>query len=92
MVPGSDGGCRWASMKAVNKIRGYRVRGTIHPSGRLVRPGVEVIAGDAGEVLRRIPTGIAGACITSPPYWGMRDYGHPAHRGWSPRMRTSGGS
>lgn len=35
----------------------------------------EIIQGDALEVLRRIPAGKVQTCVTSPPYWGLRDYG-----------------
>lgn len=31
--------------------------------------------GDALEVLRTLPDGSAHCCVTSPPYWGLRDYG-----------------
>jgi DNA modification methylase len=34
-----------------------------------------IICGDALEELRRLPAEIADSCITSPPYWGLRDYG-----------------
>ena len=30
--------------------------------------------GDALSVLRKLPDGIAACCVTSPPYWGVRDY------------------
>ncbi len=30
--------------------------------------------GDALEVLRTLPDGSAHCCVTSPPYWGLRDY------------------
>jgi DNA modification methylase len=33
--------------------------------------------GDVLEVLRLIPTGSVQTVITSPPYWGLRDYGLP---------------
>ena len=32
------------------------------------------MVGNAASVLRKIPEGFAQACITSPPYWGLRDY------------------
>jgi DNA modification methylase len=32
-------------------------------------------AGDALEVLRRLPEGSVDCCVTSPPYFGLRDYG-----------------
>ena len=31
--------------------------------------------GDALTVLRTLPAGSARCCVTSPPYWGLRDYG-----------------
>ena len=31
--------------------------------------------GDALEVLRKMPANIVDCCVTSPPYWGLRDYG-----------------
>ena len=33
-----------------------------------------VIAGDAAEVLRQLPSASFDMCITSPPYYGLRDY------------------
>jgi DNA modification methylase len=33
--------------------------------------------GDCRALLRELPDGCAQTCITSPPYWGLRDYGHP---------------
>jgi len=32
--------------------------------------------GDALEILRLLPDKIVQCCVTSPPYWGLRDYGH----------------
>jgi DNA modification methylase len=32
--------------------------------------------GDCLDVLRRMPDGIVNTCVTSPPYFGLRDYGH----------------
>lgn len=37
---------------------------------------VDLRTGDAREVLRELATGSARCCVTSPPYWRMRDYGH----------------
>lgn len=31
--------------------------------------------GDSLTVLRSLPDGVARCCVTSPPYWGLRDYG-----------------
>ena len=36
---------------------------------------LEVIQGDSLEVLRRLPSNSIHCCVTSPPYWGLRDYG-----------------
>lgn len=36
---------------------------------------VRLYLGDVREVLRGLPGGSVHACVTSPPYWGLRDYG-----------------
>lgn len=36
---------------------------------------VEIICADAREALAAMPDGSVHTCITSPPYWGLRDYG-----------------
>lgn len=36
-----------------------------------------LLQGDTVEVLGKLPAGIAQCCVTSPPYWGLRDYGLP---------------
>lgn len=37
--------------------------------------------GDALTVLRTLPAGSVDCCVTSPPYFGLRDYGHPDQLG-----------
>ncbi len=37
--------------------------------------GGAIAIGDALTVLRTLPAGSAQSCVTSPPYWGLRDYG-----------------
>lgn len=39
--------------------------------------GSRIIVGDAGAVLRGLKSGKYRCCVTSPPYWGLRDYGLP---------------
>mgnify|MGYP000920420949 CR=1 FL=1 len=34
-----------------------------------------ILTGDALEQLKTIPDGIVNTCVTSPPYYGLRDYG-----------------
>lgn len=36
-----------------------------------------VYCGNAIEVLKKLPDGSVNCCVTSPPYWGLRDYGIP---------------
>lgn len=38
-------------------------------------PQAELIVGDARRELARFPDGTFQVCVTSPPYWGLRDYG-----------------
>lgn len=34
-----------------------------------------ILVGDSLEIMRTLQSGIVHTCVTSPPYWGMRDYG-----------------
>jgi len=45
--------------------------------------------GDCRDVMRKlIAAGVRVQCIvTSPPYWGLRDYGHPGQLGQEPTLR-----
>lgn len=36
---------------------------------------MQIITGDALESLRQLPDGCCDVCVTSPPYFGLRDYG-----------------
>lgn len=38
-------------------------------------PGVVLYLGDVRECLRALPARSVHCCISSPPYWGLRDYG-----------------
>lgn len=42
---------------------------------------VQIIVGDARTKLLEMPDETFHTCITSPPYWGMRDYGHQGQIG-----------
>src|SRR3954453_5719206 len=42
---------------------------------------VDIKVGDCLEVMRTLPDGFAHTCITSPPYFGLRDYGHTGQIG-----------
>lgn len=41
----------------------------------------QIYHGDAAETLRVFPAGIAHTCVTSPPYFGLRDYGNDGQIG-----------
>jgi site-specific DNA-methyltransferase (cytosine-N4-specific) len=43
-----------------------------------------VIIGDCLEVLPRLQAEYIQCCVTSPPYWGLRDYDHPNQIGAEP--------
>ena len=34
-----------------------------------------ILVGDARERLKEVEAGVVDCCVTSPPYWGLRDYG-----------------
>jgi DNA modification methylase len=45
---------------------------------------VRLYQGDAAEVLRELPAGSAHICVTSPPFYGLRDYGTGSWEGGNP--------
>ena len=38
---------------------------------------IRVLTGDSRAVLREVAPESVQCCVTSPPYWGLRDYDHP---------------
>jgi site-specific DNA-methyltransferase (cytosine-N4-specific) len=44
----------------------------------------EVLTGDSLKVLPTLQPESVQVCVTSPPYWGLRDYDHPAQIGAEP--------
>ncbi|MEQ8395005.1 site-specific DNA-methyltransferase [Thalassobaculum sp.] len=42
---------------------------------------VRIIIADVLEALRSLPDESVNTCVTSPPYWGLRDYGVPGQLG-----------
>ena len=47
------------------------------PACRYEREGSCIIVCDAWHSLRQFPDRTLRCCVTSPPYWGLRDYGIP---------------
>lgn len=45
---------------------------------------VEILIGDSRERLKDIPDGSVHCCVTSPPYFGLRDYGCDGQMGLEP--------
>lgn len=50
---------------------------TVEPPPRLILSDSAIIEGDALSVLRRLLSGSVQCVVTSPPYWGLRDYNDP---------------
>jgi DNA modification methylase len=44
-------------------------------------PRHRIIQGDVIDGLRTLPDASVHCCVTSPPYWGLRDYGHDGQIG-----------
>lgn len=42
----------------------------------------EVIHGNSNKVLRKLPKGYVDVCVTSPPYWALRDYEGDVEDDW----------
>jgi DNA modification methylase len=43
-----------------------------------------LLLGDCRESMRTLPAESMQCCVTSPPYWGLRDYGHDGQLGLEP--------
>lgn len=59
--------------------------------------GITIYNGDCRAVLPQLPAGSVHCCVTSPPYWGLRDYGTGTWEGGDEgcdhsRMVSSGSS
>lgn len=46
----------------------------------------ELLVGDARQLLLQLPNGHFDCIVTSPPYWGLRDYGVPGQIGAEPTV------
>ena len=47
---------------------------------------VRILIGDVREQLATLPAGSIDCCVTSPPYWGLRDYGVAGQIGLEPTL------
>ncbi len=45
---------------------------------------LEILTGDCRQTLKTIEDGTVQCCVTSPPYWGLRDYGTATWEGGDP--------
>jgi DNA modification methylase len=57
------------------------VNSNLHSEPYLEDPDVTIWNGDALTVLRELPDESVDCCVTSPPYWGLRDYGEEGQIG-----------
>jgi DNA modification methylase len=62
----------------------HQVRHSDSPGVRMIYHETEhgvLYNGESLEVLRTLPDNSVNCCVTSPPYWGLRDYGHDKQLG-----------
>lgn len=72
--------CRWSSKRGWDSSEG----GLHRPRGAQVNSGWMLLVGDALAQLRTLPAGSVQTCVTSPPYWALRDYGVEGQIGLEP--------
>jgi DNA modification methylase len=48
---------------------------------------IQILRGDVRKVLPTLPSDYFDCIVTSPPYWSLRDYGHPDQIGMEPTMQ-----
>ncbi|MGB7567048.1 MAG: DNA methyltransferase, partial [Chitinivibrionales bacterium] len=47
-------------------------------------PKLQILTGDCRKLLPNLPAESVQCCVTSPPYWGLRDYDHDSQIGAEP--------
>ena len=74
----------WTGVKASGNS--YRLnRSNTFPFGEFMT--VDFLEGDVREVLKTLPNDHFDCAVTSPPYWGLRDYGVPGQIGLEPTLK-----
>ena len=76
----------------VSSARPYPVEWPGWPAAYRAWPGACLYRGDVRTCLRAMPARSVQCCVTSPPYWGLRDYGTDGQVGMeaSPDCGTQG--
>ena len=54
----------------------YYVNGNGHGNGEMTIAELQILTGDCRKLLPLLPSESVQCCVTSPPYWGLRDYDH----------------
>lgn len=52
----------------------------------MTAPAINILTGDVREQLKSLPDASFDCCVTSPPYWGLRDYGVAGQIGLEPTL------
>lgn len=47
---------------------------------------IQILNGDCRDILKTLPSNSFDCCVTSPPYWGLRDYGVEGQIGLEPTL------
>ncbi len=68
----SPRGLLWGrvQIESADNLNGESLRELASPESNSL-----AIIGDARRVLQRLPAGLCQCCVTSPPYWSLRNYG-----------------
>ena len=56
-----------------------------------MRADIKIIHGDSLSELKKLPDQSVNMCMTSPPYWGLRDYGVSGQLGLEPTLLVGKG-
>jgi DNA modification methylase len=78
---GADPENRAGGLRGGDRVEPGLVIVTTSAFGRVTTLMLTLLQGDALEQLASLPDGSVQCCVTSPPYWGLRDYGTAAWEG-----------
>lgn len=68
----------------IGRLRNARSSSLFDIETPVIKGSVTVLTGDCRERLKELKPGSIQTCVTSPPYWGLRDYDHSHQIGTEP--------
>jgi DNA modification methylase len=80
-----DAAAKAAEAEARRKAKAAQRRALLRRKDFALPPGITVLQGDCKTVMATLPDASVHCVVTSPPYWGLRDFGGGEWKGGDPK-------